>query len=349
MHPLTFFMGLTSKIFKEFENLPEPRSLSFIKVRTFYQDMKDSLFLHILNGDYSFERKIREKEINRPGLALGGFVEVFTYWRIQIMGNTEVGFLNTLHGQKRYSSIATVLGFDLPCILVTNNNQLPKEFVDIANKNGITIFITPMNTTEAHRHISEYLEAKFAPHIVIHGTLVDIFSVGVLFIGAAGIGKSELCLDLVERGHQLVADDVVEITRTRLNQLRGASRQNNRYHMEIRGMGIIDVFKMFGVRGIRGNKDIHVVVKLEMFSKTKKYERLGLDEKVTKIMGVEIPLVEIPIVEGKNVRIVAEAIALDHKLKQIGIHQAAEFQKELIERLRKKQKSDVELPIEDNE
>ena len=342
-------MGLTTKVFKEFTDLPDPKSLSFIKVETFYNDMKESLSLEITNGNYSFGRKIREKEINRPGLALGGFVEVFTYWRIQIMGNTEVGFLNTLHGQKRFSTISTVLGFDLPCVLVTNNNKLPKEFIDVANKNGITVFSTPMNTTEAHRHISEYLESKFAPHLVLHGTLVDIFSVGVLFVGAPGIGKSELCLDLVERGHQLVADDVVEITRSRLNQLQGASRQNNRYHMEIRGLGIIDIFKMFGVRGIRGNKDIHVVVKLEKFSKDKKYERLGLDEKVTKIMGVELPLVEIPIVEGKNIRIVAEAIALDHKLKQIGVHQAAEFQQDLIERLRKKQKLDVELPIEDDE
>ncbi len=339
----------TEKVKKSLEDiikLPEPRILSFIKVRTLYEDMKDSLSLRILNDKHSFERKIREKEINRPGLAMSGFVEVFTYWRVQIMGNTEIGFLNTLHGKRRLDAIQTVLGFDLPCIVVTNDNKVPQEFLDIANRNGITIFSSPLNTTVVSRHLGEYLEAKFAPHMILHGTLVDIYSVGVLFVGPAGIGKSELCLDLVERGHQLVADDVVELKRVGIHQLQGSSRQSNSYHLEIRGLGIIDVFKMFGVSGIRGNKDVHVIVKLEKFSTDKKYERLGLDTKITEIMGVEIPLVEIPIVEGKNIRIVAEAIALDHKLKQIGINQAEQFQQNLIERLQKKQPPLVEYESE---
>jgi HPr kinase/phosphorylase len=327
-------------IIQVFEPRPA-KALSFIKVRTLYEDMREHLRLQVINGEYSFDRRIREKELNRPGLAFGGFVEVFTYWRVQIMGNTEIGYLNTLHGKKRLDAITTVLGFDLPCIIITNDNPIPKELAEIANHNAITLFSTPENTTAVHRHLSEYLDAKFAPHLVVHGTLVDLFSVGVLFAGPAAIGKSELALDLIERGHQLVADDAVELTKIGVNVVQGAPCGNIRHHMEIRGLGIIDVYKMFGVRGIRGKKDIHVVVKLEKYQEGKSYERIGLDVQCTKIMGVEISLVELPVIEGKNLTIVAEAIALNQKLKQIGVHQAAEFDRSLKNRL--------SVPVPDSE
>ncbi len=305
---------------------PRPaKALSFIKVRTLYEDMRERLQLQVINGEFSFERKIREKELHRPGLAFGGFVNVFTYWRVQIMGNTEISYLNTLDRERRTEAIAKVLGFELPCIIITSNNPVPDELVQIATHRNITLFLTPFNTTSVHRQLSEYLEAKFAPRMVVHGTLVDLFSVGVLFIGPAAIGKSELALDLIERGHQLVADDAVEITKVGSNVLQGAPRGSIGHHMEIRGLGIIDVFKMFGVRGIRGRKEIHVVVRLEKFQEEKSYERTGLDPLYTKIMGVEVPLVELPVIEGKNLTIVAEAIALNHKLRQIGIDQAQEF------------------------
>ncbi|MDZ7315090.1 MAG: HPr(Ser) kinase/phosphatase [candidate division KSB1 bacterium] len=309
---------------------PRPaKALSFIKVRTLYEDMRERLSLQIVNGDFSFERKIREKELNRPGLAFAGFVDVFTYWRVQVMGNTEISYLSTLTREGRIKAITTVLGFELPCIIITSNNPVPEELIEIATHHGITVFLTPFNTTSVHRHLSEYLEAKFAPRLVVHGTLVDLFSVGVLFVGQAAIGKSELALDLIERGHQLVADDAVEITKVGSNVLQGAPRGSIGHHMEIRGLGIIDIFKMFGVRGIRGKKDIHVIVKLERFQQGKSYERTGLDRVYTKIMGVEIPLVELPVLEGKNLTIVAEAVALNHKLRQIGIDQAQEFDERL--------------------
>lgn len=321
------------RIFKQVIDPKPPKVLSYIKVHKLYDELKDRLNLTVVNGEFSFERNIREKEIHRPSLALSGFVEVFTYWRVQIMGNTEIGYLNTLHGIDRVHAISTVLGFDLPCIIVTNNNTIPEELIEIANHNNITIFSTPDNTTAVHRHLSEYLDAQFAPRVVVHGTLVDVYSVGVLFVGPAAIGKSELALDLIERGHQLVADDAVEITKVGVNLVEGAPKGSIGHHMEIRGLGIIDVYKMFGVRGIRGKKDIHVIVRLESLDPSKKYERTGLDEWYTSIMDVEVPLVELPVIEGKNLTIVAEAIALNHKLKQIGIHQALEFDENLKKRL----------------
>jgi len=297
-----------------------------------YEDIKDRLKLKIFNDDRSFDRKIEQKELNRPGLALSGFVEVFTYWRVQVMGNTEIGYLNTLHGKQRIDAISNVLSFELPCIVITNNNRIPDELATIANEKGVTLFSTPENTTAVHRILSEYLDSKFAPRLVVHGTLVDVFSVGVLFVGEASIGKSELALDLIERGHQLVADDAVEITKFGSHTLQGAPIGTLGHHMELRGLGIIDVYKMFGVRGIRGNKDIHVIVRLERFGGGNKYERTGLDETLTEIMGVDIPLVEMPVMEGKNLTIVAEAIALDQKLKQIGVYQAHEFNNKLMQK-----------------
>ena len=314
-----------------------------------YEDIKDRLKLQIFNDDRSFDRKIEQKELNRPGLALSGFVEVFTYWRVQVMGNTEIGYLNTLHGKKRIEAISNVLSFELPCIVITNNNRIPDELVKIANKNGVTLFSTPENTTAVHRILSEYLDSKFAPRLVVHGTLVDVFSVGVLFIGEASIGKSELALDLIERGHQLVADDAVEITKFGSHTLQGAPIGTLGHHMELRGLGIIDVYKMFGVRGIRGNKDIHVIVKLERFGGGGKYERTGLDETLTEIMGVDIALVELPVMEGKNLTIVAEAIALDQKLKQIGVYQALEFNNTLMEKNAERAKQITDLKNETKE
>ena len=340
-YPNQEFKMAARRIHKQVIEPKPPKTRQYVKVGLMFNDMKDKLRLDLVNDNRSFDRKIEQKELNRPGLALGGFVEVFTYWRVQVMGNTEIGFLNTLHGKERVDAITNVLSFELPCIIVTNNNKIPDELIKIADEKGVTIFSTPDNTTNIHRLLGEYLDEKFAPRLVVHATLVDVFSVGVLFTGAASIGKSEVALDLIERGHQLVADDAVEITKFGTHTLQGAPVGTLGHHMEIRGLGIIDVYKMFGVRGIRGRKDIHVIVKLEKFGGEENYERTGLDETYTQIMGIDIPLVELPVMEGKNLTIVAEAIALDQKLKQIGIFQALEFNENL---MRKNMTNSLKVP-----
>jgi HPr kinase/phosphorylase len=341
----------TKRVYKKIIDIKQPKARKFVKVETLYNALKDRLNLRIVNDRHSFEEEIEQKELNRPGLALSGFVEVFTYWRVQVMGNTEIGFLNTKHGEERVKAISNVLDFDLPCIIVSNDNPIPPELIDIANERKVTIFATPDNTTSVHRHLSEYLEHAFAPYTVIHGTLVDVFSVGVLFVGPAAIGKSELALDLIERGHQLVADDAVQLTKIGVNTIQGAPRGNLGHHMEIRGLGIIDVNKMFGVRGIRGKKDIHVIVKLEKYGETTNYDRTGLDDPFTQIMGVDIPFVELPVMQGKNLTIVAEAIALDQKLKQVGVKQAQDFNRRLmlknVSNSAEKEVPEILLDIED--
>jgi HPr kinase/phosphorylase len=318
----------------------EQNTLPFITVGDLYEHNHKRISLQILNGEVSFSRKIREKELHRPGLALSGFVEVFTYWRVQIMGNTEIGYLNTLRGERRLKTISTVLGFDLPCIIITNNNPPPKELVTIANQNGITLFSTPLSTTAVSYHLGEYLDEIFASHTIVHGSLVDVYGVGMLITGPSSIGKSELALDLVERGHQLIADDVVHITRVSTNVLEGAPSDVLTHHMEIRGLGIIDVRRMFGIRAIRGKKVIEIVVKLEQWNSERDYERTGVDEKYMEIMGIDVPLVELPIFPGKNITVIAEVIAMNHKLKERGEYTAKDFNDRLIEKMLSKSKEE---------
>ena len=311
----------------------EPKVRPFITVEELYLDNSETLSLSIINNESSFIRKIKEQELHRPGLALSGFVEVFTYWRIQIMGNTEIGYLNTLHGEERIRAITTVLGFDLPCVIVTNDNRIPDELIEIANNNAITILSSPLSTTTVTYYLSEYLNRIFAPYILVHGSLIDVYGVGMLITGPSAIGKSELTLDLIERGHQLVADDAVYITRKATNVLQGAPSETLTHHMEIRGLGIIDIRRMFGIRGIRGSKNIDVVVKLELWDEHREYERTGVEEKNMKILDVGLPLVELPIFPGKNITVIAEVIAMNHKLKQHGENPAKEFNDRLISKM----------------
>lgn len=308
----------------------EQKQIPFISVAELFELNHQRVGLLVLNNQASFARKIREREIHRPGLALSGFVDVFTYWRIQIMGNTEIGYLNTLPPEQRRRSIATVLGFEIPCIIITNNNTPPDELREIADQNGITLFSTPLSTTTVIHHLSEYLDAVFAPKTVVHGSLVDVYGVGILITGESAIGKSELALDLIERGHQLVADDVVHITRIGRSRLEGEPSEVLKHHMEIRGLGIIDIRRMFGIRAIRGKKVIHIIINLERYREDREYERIGVDENTIDILGVQVPQVILPILPGKNITVIVEVVAMNHKLKEIGENAAREFNEKLI-------------------
>ncbi|HNW60071.1 MAG TPA: HPr(Ser) kinase/phosphatase [bacterium] len=303
----------------------------YITVESLYQMSQKRVGLSIVNNTAGFSRKIRERELHRPGLALSGFVDVFTYWRVQIMGNTEIGYLNTLPAEERRRSIMTLLGFELPCIIITNDHRPPDELLQIANQNGITLFSTPLNTTALIHHLSEYLDTVFAEKTNLHGALVDVYGVGVLITGDPAIGKSELALDLIERGHQLVADDQVLITRIGMNRLEGAPSGVLKHYMEIRGLGIIDIRRMFGIRAIRGKKIITINVHLEKFSPERDYERIGIDGKTTEILGVQVPLVELPIMPGKNITVITEVVAMNQKMRDLGENTAEEFTRQRVD------------------
>jgi HPr kinase/phosphorylase len=311
-------------------------SIEHITVSTFFKENKDRLKLSLQSSENGFNRKITMSDAHRPGLALAGFVELFTYNRVQVLGNTEMRYLKSLTVEKQNESIDRLIEFEIPLILVTNDNKVPKHLIQVATRRSITVLSTPLTTTTLIHLMSDYLDLKFAPIESVHGSLVDVYGVGLLVTGRSGLGKSEVALDLVERGHRLVADDVVIITRTAEDILIGKGREISEHHLEVRGVGLVDVKKVFGIRGVRLQKRIEVEIRLHRWDDQESWERTGLDEVKTKILDVEIPLVDLPINPGKNMTVICETIAMNELLKIQGYHTAREFNRRLKEHMRAK-------------
>jgi len=301
----------------------------FITVGMLYEATKDRFKLHSLNGESGFDNQIKDKNLHRPGLALAGYVELFTYDRVQIIGNTEIKYLDSLSPEARTSALRTILEFKIPCVVLTNNNKIENDILRKAAEKGIPVFGTPFETTKIAYFLADFLDDQFASQIVLHGSFVDVYGIGVLLTGRSGIGKSEIALDLLERGHRLVADDVVMITRKGEGILMGSGTDLVKHFMEIRGLGLIDVRSMFGIRAIRFQKRVELVVELEEWKPNQDYTRTGLDDQVIKILDVEIPLVRLPIFPGKNVTVITEVISLNYLLKHYGYDAAREFSKRL--------------------
>jgi HPr kinase/phosphorylase len=301
----------------------------FITVGMLYETTRDRFKLRLLNGENGFENHIKDKNLHRPGLALAGYVELFTFDRVQIIGNTEHRYLDSLTPQARKQAFSSLLEFKIPCIVLTNNNKLDDELLEAAAKKGIPVFATPFETTKISFFLADFLDDQFASQIVLHGSFVDVYGIGVLMTGRSGIGKSEIALDLVERGHRLVADDVVMVTRKGEGILMGAGTDLVKHFMEIRGLGLIDVRSMFGVRAIRFQKRVELIVELEEWKPNQDYTRTGLDDQTIKILDVDMTLVKLPIFPGKNVTVITEVISLNYLLKHYGYDAAREFSKRL--------------------
>lgn len=304
-----------------------------ITVRQLLADKADDFSLELLSGKRGLARKIGVPDINRPGLALAGHTGHFPAKRVQIVGKMEVSYLLSLGARKRAECIRRVMEFKLPVMIVTKNLKVPKEFLTISEQQNTPILRTNLSTTPFIHRLTAYLETKVAPETSMHATLVDVYGVGLLITGRSGIGKSEAALDLVERGHRLVADDLVRITKRGEGILMGEGAEKSKvlkHHMEIRGIGIIDVSRIFGIRAVRLHKRVEVQVELIEWSKDLDYARTGLEEQPTEILGVKIPLVTIPLVPGKNVSVLTEVVALSHLLRIRGVDQARMFNDRLI-------------------
>jgi HPr kinase/phosphorylase len=294
--------------------------------------------LEVLTDVGANERLITDKMLHRPGLALAGFVELFTYHRVQIVGNTESRYLQHLSANKRREAFEYLIRFDIPCLFITDNNTLDAELVELAREKAIPIFRTPTPTTRFAALVHDFLDDQFAEQVTIHGALVDVYGIGLLITGKSGIGKSEVALDLVERGHRLVADDVIVATKKGENVLIGAGTDLVQHFIEIRGLGLLDIRAMFGVRSVRFQKRIELVVQIEVWDEDAAYERVGTDDNYIGIMEVKIPHIKLPITPGKNITVICETIAMNHLLKHYGYDAADVFQKRLAEKIQKKQK-----------
>lgn len=279
----------------------------------------------VLTGDVGLDNLITDKSLHRPQLALAGYTEFFTHYRVQLFGNTEFYYLKSLDPERRLRAFAYICEFTIPCIVCANDHALDDDLVEQAKAHGIAVLVTEYDTTKAIYLLSEFLDDQFAVQTSVHGSFVDVYGVGMLFTGGSGIGKSEIALDLVERGHRLVADDIVMLTKKRESILMGTGTSLVRHFMEIRGLGVIDVRQMFGIRSIRFQKRLEIIVELEIYDPTKEYNRTGLDEYMQELLGVEIQTVRLPIIPGKNITVISETIALNYLLKTYGYNASKVF------------------------
>lgn len=304
-----------------------------VSVEALFNEKKDEWKLEVLAGEAGMARRIiTTPDINRPGLALAGYTGYFLAERVQIIGKTEVSYLATMPSEQVSKAVKRVFSFDPPCFCIAESLKPPEGFIQEAEAHQIPILRTPISTTPFIHLLTSFLDLKLSPETHIHGTLVDVYGVGILIVGDAGIGKSECALDLVERGHRLVADDLVRVVRRGSGILIGRGAEKSKpllHHMEIRGVGIIDIAALFGIRGIRLQKRVEVEVELMPWGTDLDYERLGIEEKVTEILETKIPLVRIPMLPGKNISVILEVIALNHLLKIRGYHPAKVFDTEL--------------------
>jgi HPr kinase/phosphorylase len=310
--------------------------------------MRETLELEHDATTDGLDRLIESPNVSSPGLVLAGYIDRFPSRRLQVLGETEITYLKSLDPDIRRQHLETFFSFPIPCLFVTKGQQPGPDLKAIAAKAGVAVICSRLKTNEFYTRIKPWLEEEFAPSTNLHGSLSDIFGVGLLFVGRSGIGKSECVLDLVERGHRLVADDLVIATRRGNGVLIGRGHEMQRHHMEIRGVGLVDIPAIFGVRAVRQQKRIEVVVQLEEWQHDAPIDRTGLDTEITTILDVELPKVRVPLNPGKNITVIAEVIAMNHLLKYSGVDPAERFNERLVRQMRGKSEL-MQYLREDNE
>jgi HPr kinase/phosphorylase len=296
--------------------------------------LRETLALEPLSSQKGADREILSPNISSPGLVLAGYVERFPAHRLQVFGETEISYIASRVEEERRSILGTFFSFPIPAVFITKGQQPPPEMVELAGAAGVPIIGSRLKTNEFYTRIKPWLEEEFAPTTTLHGSLADVFGVGLLFVGRSGIGKSECVLDLVERGHRLVADDVVMVSRRGTEVLLGRGHELQRHYMEIRGVGLVDVPSVFGIRAVRQQKRIEVVVELVDWDPDLVLDRTGLDREGTTILDVTLPKIAVPLNPGKNITVIAEVIAMNHLLKYSGIDPAERFNERLMKTMR---------------
>jgi HPr kinase/phosphorylase len=296
--------------------------------------MRDTLELEHVAPPHGLERVIENPNASSPGLVLAGYVDRFPAKRLQVLGETEITYLKSLDPEVRRRNLSKFFSFPIPCVFITKAQEPGPDLVDLAAASDVALIRSHLKTNEFYNRLKPWLEEEFAPTTNVHGSLADVFGVGLLFVGRSGIGKSECVLDLVERGHRLVADDLVIAKRRGRDVLIGRGHELQRHHMEIRGVGLVDIPGIFGVRAVRQQKRIEVVVQLEEWDHDAPIDRTGLDGEMKTILDVNVPMVRVPLNPGKNITVIAEVIAMNHLLKYSGVDPAERFNERLMRQMR---------------
>ncbi len=304
-----------------------------VTVERFYDEHADSLQLRLLSGKEGLNRIIREPTVNRPGLALSGFTRYFAYKRIQVLGHAETYYLRSLSHAEREARYADLFAYRIPGIVFSRTLRPDGELLAAAERAGVPIFQTPLVTMKFINFATFALEMMFAPRGTEMGSTVDILGVGVLIRGESGIGKSEAVLALIERGYSLVADDVTKVTLLDGREVMCTSAELTRDHMEIRGIGIINVAAMFGVKSVRKEKNLDLVVTLKVWQEVGEVDRIGIEQEFVKVLGVDIPHIIIPVRPGRDLARLIEVAAFQTKLKLSGYNAAEDLNERLIARM----------------
>lgn len=309
-------------------------------VEDLYKNHGKRLSLEVIAGPEWMNRTIKSPEVQRPGLSLAGYLKGHVGKRILIFGRLEVEYLRDLDPDVRVSRLEGVLGggVQTPAVIITRKYRPPKELVDMCVKNRIPLLRTPMATMNFLNRLTLVLNEEFSQSINCHGTLVEVFGIGVLIQGDSSVGKSEAALGLIERGHRLITDDIVKVRKREGDNLEGFGAELTRHHMEIRGIGIINVAHLYGAVCVRDHKSINIVVRLEDWDDHNFYDRVGIDEKFCDILGVKLPYHILPVKPGRDVVLLLETIALNYRLKRMGYNSAKEFNSKLLETIASKQK-----------
>ncbi|MBR2923883.1 MAG: HPr kinase/phosphorylase [Clostridia bacterium] len=297
------------------------------------KDLCKQLDLELLVPSTKTELDVNVNDVNRPGMQLVGFYEYFAYERPQVIGKVEMTYLDSLEPEVRRQSLEKYMSYPIPCIIIGWSMNPPAELIEIAQKQDIPVLRSNLKTTRLVVKLIHYLSQVLAPHVTRHGVLVDVYGVGVLLTGDSGVGKSEAALELVKRGHQLCADDVVDICRVSDDRLVGESPERVRHFMEIRGIGIIDIRAMYGIGAVSVSTSIDLVIHMEKWDSNKEYDRLGLTDESTTILDVKVPYQVMPVKPGRNVAIIIEVAARNLSLKRMGYNAAHELDRRLTEML----------------
>lgn len=310
-----------------------------VAVQQFQREHAQALDLKLIAGAAGLGRKIRESTVNRPGLALAGFLPHFAHRRLQVIGRAEHTYLESLSQRLQQARIRKLFASGIPCVVFARSLRPSRIFLQEAEQFGVPIFRCPMVTMRLINKATIILEAEFAPTVNEHGSMVDLQGIGVLVRGRSGIGKSECVLSLLERGYSLVSDDITRVRLINGCELIGSSPDVSRNHMEVRGIGIINVAAMFGVAAIRHEKLLNLVVSLVEWDKETEVDRIGIDRQFYTIMGIKVPHVTIPVRPGRDIARLAEVAALDQKLKSMGHNTALEFNRRLLQTMQKNAKT----------
>ncbi len=289
------------------------------------KDVMERFGLELSAGAEGIGRHIASSDISRPGLEVAGFFEYYPANRIQLLGKSEISFFSMLPRLDKMERARKLCSPDTPMIVICHSMRIPPEMVAAAEEEQVPLLSSPMTTTKLSNKLSDFLENRLAPMTAVHGVLLDIYGLGVLITGKSGIGKSEVALDLVKRGHRLVADDMVEIRQVAEDTLVGNPPELLRHLLEIRGLGIIDVQMLFGASAIRDFKRITLIIDLESWDPERTYDRLGLEEEKLKILDTELTRLTVPVRPGRNMSSIVEVAAMNHRMKQMGMNAAEQF------------------------